>query len=328
MKMFKTANNDFNISLTRKATQRMDITRIDDHIHLIDLKLDGIKNSIASYVLRGKNTAIIETGPASTVHNLLSSLKELDVKPNEVTYVAVTHIHLDHGGAAGTLLKHLPKAKLIVHRRGAPHTANPEKLWIQAKKVLGNIAEMYGKPEPVPEERIIAATDNMVLDIGNNVKLKIVETLGHASHHLSYYETLSQGVFTGDAAGIYLNKADVVVPTTPPPFRLDIALASLEKLINLKPRFLYYSHFGKACNAVEKLQAYIKQLKLWVDVAKHGVDESENVEAICGRLLESDAAFRKAEEHIRNHPILGETVLNQSVEGVMRYVEKFGNALG
>jgi len=303
----------------------MHVTKIDEHIHLIDLELAGIENSIASYVLKGKNTAIVETGPASTTQNLLSSLRELNVKPEEVAYVAVSHIHLDHGGAAGTLLKHLPKANLIVHRRGAPHAANPEKLWTQAREALGSIAEMYGKPEPVPEERIIAATDGMVFDVGNDVKLKVVETLGHASHHLSYYETLSQGIFTGDAAGIYLNEFDVIVPTTPSPFRLDIALASLEKLINLKPRFLCYSHFGKAQDAIEKLQAYVKQLKLWAEIAKQGIEKGENFEAISRRILESDIAVQKAVEHIKNHPILSKTVLNQSVEGVMKYVEKFGN---
>jgi glyoxylase-like metal-dependent hydrolase (beta-lactamase superfamily II) len=232
----------------------MHITKIEKHIYLIDVETAEIKNYIASYVLKGKHIALVETGPTSSVHNLLSGLKELNVKPEEVAYVAISHIHLDHGGGAGTLMKYLPKAKVIVHQRGAPHLANPEKLWTQARGVLGSVAEMYGKPEPVPKERIITATDGMTLDIGNNVRLKAVETLGHASHHLSYYETLSEGIFTGDAAGVYLNEFDVVVPTTPPPFRLNIALESLGKLINLKPKYLYYSHFGKADNPIEKLQ--------------------------------------------------------------------------
>ena len=230
---------------------KMHITKIEEHIYLIDVETAGIRNFIASYVLKGKHVAIVETGPAFSVSSLLSGLKELNIKLEEVTYIAVSHIHLDHGGGAGTLMKYLPKAKVIVHRRGAPHLANPERLWTQAREVLGSVAEMYGKPEPVPEEKIIAATDGMTFDIGNNVELKVVETLGHASHHLSYYETLSEGIFTGDAAGIYLNKFGVVVPTTPPPFRLDIALESLGKLINLKPRHLYYSHFGKADKPIE-----------------------------------------------------------------------------
>ncbi len=301
----------------------MKITHVNKHIHLIDLEPVGIKDFIASYVLEGNHVAIVETGPVSTIQNLLSGLEELNVKPEDVSYVAVSHIHLDHGGGAGTLFKFLPKAKLIVHQKGAPHIANPEKLWAQSKEALGSMAEMYGEPKPVPEDRIVTARNGMSFDIGNGVTLKVVETLGHASHHLSYYEKSSEGIFTGDAAGIYLNRLDVIVPTMPPPFRLDIALGSLEKLVNLKPEVLYYSHFGKACNAAEKLQAYAEQLRLWAQIAKHGIEKGENLKAIRGRILESDSALQKAAEYIRKHPFLSKTVFNQSVEGIMEFVAKF-----
>ena len=301
----------------------MNITKIENHIYLIDVETAGIKNFIASYILKGKQTAIIETGPVSSIHNVLSGLRELNIKPEEIAYVAVSHIHLDHGGGVGTLLKFLPKAKVIVHQRGAPHLANPEKLWQQSLKVLGNIAEMYGKPEPVPEERIIAATDDLTFDLGEDVKLKVLETLGHASHHLSYYEPSTKGIFPGDAAGIYLNEIGVIVPTTPPPFRLDIALASLDKLIELKPKVLYYSHFGKAYNAIEKLQTYVRQVKLWAKIAREGIENGEGIEAIRQRIIEKDEAVRKALQYIQNHLVLSETTLNESVQGFIGFVEKF-----
>ena len=301
----------------------MQITKLENYLYQIDVETAGIKNFIASYILKGKQVAMIETGPNSSVPNMLFCLKELNVKPEDVVYVAVSHIHLDHGGSAGRLLKYLPKAKVIVHPRGVPHLANPEKLWQQSREVLGNIAEMYGKPEPVPEERIIAATDGMTFDIGNNIRLKVVETLGHASHHLSYYEPLSEGIFPGDAAGIYLNEIDVIVPTTPSPFRLDVALASLDKLISLKPKVLYYSHFGKAYNAVEKLQTYAQQLKLWAKITRQGIENKESLEAISKRIIESDVAVQKAKEYIKAHPVLSETVLNESVRGFIDFVEKF-----
>jgi len=303
----------------------MRTTKLEEHIHLVDVEPAGIKNFIASYILQGKQTAIIETGPTSSIPNLLSSLKELHVKPEGVAYVAVSHIHLDHGGGTGTLLKHLPKAKVIVHQRGAPHLANPEKLWQQARNVLGNITEIYGKPEPVPDERIIAATDGVIFNIGNNVTLKVIETLGHASHHLSYYETLSEGLFPGDAAGVYLNEINVIVPTTPSPFRLDIALESLNKLISLKPKALYYSHFGKASNAVENLQTYARQLKLWAKIAEQGIKNKESLELISKKILENDLTIQKAVALLKNHPILSETVLNESVQGFIDFVEKFGS---
>ncbi len=302
----------------------MHTTKVEGHLYLIDVETAGIKNFIASYVLKGKQVAIVETGPTSSISNLVSSLKELRVKPEDVAYVAVSHIHLDHGGGVGTLLKYLPKAKVIVHQRGAPHLANPEKLWQQSMDALGKITEMYGRPEPVPEERIIAATDGMILDIGNNVRLKVVETIGHASHHLSYYEPLSEGIFLGDAAGIYINEINVVVPTTPSPFRLDIAFASLDKLISLKPRALYYSHFGKAHGAVERLQTYVEQLKLWAKVAKQGLENKESLETISKRIIERDGALKKAEGYIRIHPVLSETVLIESVQGFIDFVKRFG----
>ena len=128
---------------------------------------------------------------------------------------------------------------------------------LHLKKVLGFVSEIFGKPEPVPKERIIPVTEGS-FDLGDGAKLTVTETLGHASHNLSFQESFNGGVFPGDAAGTYLPEFDVVVPTTPPPFYLDAALASLDKLISLKPTVLYFSHFGKATDAVatpQRLQA-------------------------------------------------------------------------
>lgn len=302
----------------------MSVTRLEEHIDLIDAETAGMKNFIASYVLRGRRVAMVETGPASSVPNLLAGLKKLDVEPAEVAYVAVSHVHLDHAGGAGTLLKHLPNAKVIVHHRGASHLAHPQKLWEQSKRVLRSITELYGEPEPVPEDRIISASDGMTFDLGDDVELKAIETLGHASHHQSYYETLGQGIFPGDAAGIYLNRINVIVPTTPPPLRLDLALASLDKLINLKPRSLYYSHFGKAANGVQKLGAYVQQLKLWERIAKHGIDGGDGLDAIAKRIIENDESLRRALDYVKINPVLGETVLTNSVQGVVDFVKEFG----
>jgi glyoxylase-like metal-dependent hydrolase (beta-lactamase superfamily II) len=302
----------------------MRVTKLREHVSLIDVETAGLRNFIASYVLKGTHVAIVETGPTSSVPNLLSGLKSLNVKLEDVDYAAVSHIHLDHGGGAGTLIKHLPNAKVIVHQRGAPHLANPEKLWQQSKEVLGSVTELYGKPEPVPAERIIAATDGMVFDLGDNVTFRVVETLGHASHHLSYQETFGGGVFPGDAAGIYLNEIDAVVPTTPMPFRLDIALASLDKLIKLKPKALYYSHFGEAPDPVGKLRTYVSQLKLWTKIARHGIEKGEDLETVRERIIETDPSIRKAVNFVKVHPVYNETVLYNSVQGIMEFAEKHG----
>ena len=289
---------------------------------LIDLETGGFKNLIGSYILKGVKTVIVETGPASSVINLLSGLKEIGVKVEEVAYVALSHVHLDHGGGAGTLLKILPNAKVIVHPRGAPHLLNPEKLWLQSKKVLGNMAEIYGAPEPVPENRIIVAAEGMTLDAGNNIRLKVVETLGHAAHNLSYCEPLTNGIFTGDAAGIYLSEFDVVIPTTPPPFRLDVASASLNTLVNLNPTFLYYSHFGKQAEAVLHLKNYLLQLKLWACIVEEGIKNGQRKEAIRERILAEDTAMRKIVSFLKAHPIFMRTIVENSVQGFIDFAAK------
>ena len=300
----------------------MHVTKLEEHLDLIDVETAGIENFIASYVLRGRSVAIIETGPTSSVPNLLAGLGKLGVKLEDVTYVAVSHVHLDHGGGAGTLLKSLPNARVIVHQRGAPHLTNPEKLWQQSRDVLGKITELYGAPEPVPFERIIAAEDGMIFDLGKNVEFKVVETLGHASHHQSYYETFGRGVFPGDAAGIYLREFDAIVPTTPPPFRLDSALAAVDKLISLKPKALYYSHFGNASNPVGRLKTYAEQLRLWAKIAQQGIREKQSLEAVRQEIIENDGQVQKAVKFIEAHPVLNETVLNNSVQGFMQFADK------
>ena len=300
----------------------MHVTKLQDHIFMIDLETGGLDNFIASYVLKGKKVAIIETGPTSSVPNIVMALKTLSVKPEDVTYVAVSHIHLDHGGGVGTLLKHLPNAKAIVHHKGAPHLANPEKLWQQSQTVLGKITDIYGPPEPVPTDRIIPATDGMTFDVGNRVSLRVVETLGHASHHQSYYENFGGAIFLGDAAGIYLKQFDAVVPTTPAPFRLDSALSSLDKLAALKPRALYYSHFGPATDPARRLQAYAEQLRLWAKIAAEGTEHGRSVDEIRDRIIAADVSIQRASQLIKVHPILSETVLKNSVQGFIDSAEK------
>jgi glyoxylase-like metal-dependent hydrolase (beta-lactamase superfamily II) len=292
---------------------------IGKNLFLIDLKTGGFKNLIASYVLKGTKTILVETGPSSSVSNILSSLKELGVKVEDVAYVAISHVHLDHGGGVGALMSFLPNAKVIVHPRGAPHIVNPEKLWLQSQKVLGHVAEIYGKPEPLSEDRIILATDGMTFDVGNNVKLKVVETLGHASHHLSYYEALSKGIFPGDAAGIYLSEFDVVIPTAPPPFHLDVALASLDKLVSFNPKALYYSHFGKASNAVKRLKNYALQIKLWANIAEEGIKNKQSPEAIRARILTEDKVMHKIVSFLKSHPIFMKTVIENSMQGFIDF---------
>jgi glyoxylase-like metal-dependent hydrolase (beta-lactamase superfamily II) len=162
----------------------------------------------------------------------------------------------------------------------------------------------------------------MIWDLGKNVELKVVETLGHASHHQSYYETLGRGVFPGDAAGIYLKEFNAIAPTTPAPFRLDSALVAVDKLISLKPKALYYSHFGDASNPVGRLKTYAEQLRLWAKIAQQGIQKKQSLEEVRQKIIENDRQIQKALKFIEAHPVWNETVLNNSVHGFMQFAEK------
>ena len=174
---------------------------IGKSLYLIDLSTRKFRNLIASYVLKGEKTMIVETGPTSSVPALLSGIEELYVEPQDVDYVALTHIHIDHGGGAGTLLRTLPNAKIIVHPKGAPHLVNPLELWSASQKTLGKVAELFGKPESVPEDRVLTASDGTIYDLGKGLQVKAIEAPGHASHNMGFYERLNEAFFPGDAAG-------------------------------------------------------------------------------------------------------------------------------
>jgi glyoxylase-like metal-dependent hydrolase (beta-lactamase superfamily II) len=300
----------------------MHTKQVGTQLFLIDLQTGGFRNLISSYVLKGKKTLIVETGPTSSIPNLLSGLKELHVKPEDVAYVAVTHIHIDHAGGAGTLLKSLPNAKVIVHPKGAPHLADPSKLWLASQKTLGDVAEMFGKPEPVPADRIVVASDGAVFDLGGNLKLKAVEAPGHASHNMGFYEPLNEAVFPGDGAGAYLQEFDTVFPTTPPPFRPDIALVSLDKMIRLNPKLLCYSHFGAVPDAVRRLRDYQTQIRSWLLIVQKGLKLGESDVQIRERVLREGESIQRAVPALCANAVHRKTLIENSVRGFIEFAKK------
>lgn len=301
----------------------MRVEKLDEHTYAIDVEPCNVKGFISAYLVKREKTAIIESGPACSVKHLLSSLAKLGVNPEKVNYLLVTHIHLDHAGGSGTLLRgFLPNARLVVHPRGAKHVANPEKLWVMARKALGKVAEMYGAPEPVPEDKIVEAYDGMTIDLGGGVKLEVLETVGHASHHLSFYESSSGRMFSGDSAGIYIPDLDVIVPTTPEPFYLDAALDSIQKMKNVHPRFLCYTHFGCVENASKWLEAYASQLKLWEKIVRECLLKGEGLETMRKRIIDEDNYTGKAANLMSSHPIMGRGMLLQNIQSFVEYVKR------
>ncbi len=301
----------------------MHTKKLSDHLYIIDLRPTGLENFIASYVLKGeKATAIIETGPTCSIPSLLLGLREIGVKNEDIDYIMVSHIHIDHAGGSGTLMKHSPNAKLIVHPRGAPHMIKPERLWEQSKMILGKVAIAYQEIEPVPENRVITPSDGTTFDLGGTVQVKVLETLGHASHHLAFLDTASRGIFQGDAAGIYFPKLDATIPTAPAPFNLEMTLASIHKMAQLQPKRLYYTHYGPVENALKRLKRYEYQLQLWANVISEAVKRGDTLESTYQQIMEQDPQMEATADFISKHLVLREGVAMQNVHGFVDYFRK------
>lgn len=297
--------------------------KIDEDLHLIELQPHGIRGFLSAYLLSGEKTAVIDPGPSASVDSLVEELKNL-VDLGDVKYVAATHIHIDHAGGAGRLLRMLPDAVLLVHRRGAKHMIDPTRLWEGARKTLGELAELYGEVESAPRDRVMVATDGLIVDLGRGIKLNVLETPGHASHAVSFYEEKSRSMFTGDAAGLYLKPPGVVLPSAPTPFFLESALGSLDRMIALKPDRVCYAHFGCSGEGVRRLQQYKEQLNLWLGVIAQAEKAGSSVHEVYKELEEADEMVGAAKEALDRNSMFKDNVL-LSIEGFLDHLNRLNS---
>jgi len=226
---------------------------------------------IGSYVVIGsEHVAVVDPGTQNGLGKLVSWLDERGLRPS---YVVVTHIHLDHGGGACSLAKRYG-AKVYVHPRGGRHLVNPAKLWAASRRVLGVVAEEYGEPSPCREGDVVITSDGDLISLGG-LSLKILHTPGHASHHQSILVPEERLIFTGDSAGVILEDEGGVpriIPTTPPPFRPEDYINSLQRMISLEPRFVAPTHYGIYGDATRLLERHASQTRIWVDTALEYVE--------------------------------------------------------
>ena len=225
----------------------------------IDLMFLDQPGVVAAYMLRSLgDVALIEIGPASTAETLLSSLAKAGVAPEEVRHLLVTHIHLDHAGAAGVLASRLPNARVYVHEIGAPHLIDPTKLVNSATRIYGGLMKrLWGTIIPVPADRVVLLHDSQVLDVGGR-RIQVLYSPGHAIHHVVFHDLDDGSIFAGDMAGARLQGCGYVRPTTPPPdLDLEAWEMSLGRLIALDPTAVYLTHFG----GFTDVRAHLQQLR-------------------------------------------------------------------
>lgn len=265
-----------------------EILTITPNIWLLHLQppIPGYNKFIGPYLISGRKNAVVDTGPAAAIPSLLSSLTKIGMNPEDIDYIVFTHIHIDHAGGAGGVARALPNARVLAHIRAHEHLINPIALWEASLKVLGDYAIKSGPIEPVSEDRLMDATDQMKLDLGHELTLEIYLTPGHAVHHLSLFDRANGVLLAGEAAGVCINGA--IRMATPPPFKLEVTLSSIDKLIALEPRKLCYSHFGCYDNGLERLKLYRRKLVEWYEIISSAASGGKNPEEILKVLREKD----------------------------------------
>ncbi|HET7060730.1 MAG TPA: MBL fold metallo-hydrolase [Nitrosospira sp.] len=257
---------------------RRPVPHITDYEHGISaIDADYLRPGLAAIhlVVEGGKAALVDTGTSSGAGGLIEVLKGRNLGPEDVLYVFVTHIHLDHAGGAGELMHHFPNARLVVHPRGARHMADPARLVASAMSVYGEdqFRRMYGEIRPVDASRIIEAPDGFRLDF-NGRPLLFLDTPGHARHHYCIFDSRSQSFFTGDTFGISYREFDVdgmefVFPTTSPvQFDPSAAHASLDKLMGFNPIHAFLTHYGRVGHLPQHAAELHELVDAHVDIAR------------------------------------------------------------
>ena len=294
-------------------------------ISYCDLRLQGRQRIIAAALLHGAGgAAIVDPGPSSTLPILKSALAAAGLSMRDVTALLLTHIHLDHAGATGSLVSEHPGLRVYVHERGAPHMIDPSRLLSSASQLYGDAMDrLWGEVIPVPASALTILTGGERLDIAGRT-LDVAYTPGHASHHVSYFNADSGIAFVGDVAGIKIHENGYILPPTPPPdIDLDAWDQSLRIVERWNPETLFLTHFGPHGSSGPHLAELRDHLSLMAGLAKaslaqNGTDEDR--EGWFSEELRRELQRRVGEGEGRSYEIAGR--LDLSWRGLARYWRK------
>jgi len=289
----------------------------------IDLNFLGRPGIIATAVLKSAGgVALVDPGPSTTLEGLLKSLGAQGIAVRDVRQILLTHIHLDHAGATGTLLQMNPAIDVFVHERGVRHLVDPSKLVASATRLyLGNMDRLWGAVLPVPSARVMALSGGERLSAGGR-DLETAQTPGHASHHVSYFDRSSGVAFVGDTAGIRRGDGTYIMPPTPPPdIDLEAWRVSADRILAWQPDTLFLTHFGPFGGARPHFQELFERLDAWSGIVRRlladvSIDDEERERRFVeeGRLdIRRTVGDAEAEQYVRAGR------LDYSWQGLARY---------
>jgi glyoxylase-like metal-dependent hydrolase (beta-lactamase superfamily II) len=263
-----------------------------DPTTILDLNWMGRPRSIGAVLLEsGGHCSIIDPGPASTLETLRAQLQHRGLSLSDLSALLLTHIHLDHAGASGSLLRENPNLRVFVHSKGAAHLIDPSKLLASAGRLWGDdLGRLFGETLAVPEQNVQILEGGETLSVGAR-KIEVIYTPGHASHHVTYFDEREGVAFAGDAAGIRIANGPYIMPATPPP---DIDLAVWEQsfaaILERQPSKLFVTHFGYAENPAKHIADFRERLHLWADITEKVLQSSSDVEVALQSFLEQTRA--------------------------------------
>lgn len=284
-------------------------------LYYVDVGLFDTDEYGAVYLLAGEEPALVDTGTGYSYEVVLEAMAEVGIDRSELSAILLTHVHLDHAGGASPLAAACPNADVYVHESGARFLEDPERIWAGTRAVVGDRIQYYREPDPLPDDRIVELGDGETVTLGDR-QLDVHRAPGHAFHQVVYHDRRSDGIFTADAAGIYVPALDRVRPTSPPPgFDLEGCLDDIAMLEELDPAALYYPHFGDQPTG-DRLAAYRETLREWVAAVEKKRNELENDDAVAEYFADrADTLDVWEADHAR-----GEERMN--VEGVLQYLDQ------
>jgi glyoxylase-like metal-dependent hydrolase (beta-lactamase superfamily II) len=291
----------------------------------VDLNFLGVPRIIATVVLHGPGgVALIDPGPSSTLPALRAALEHAGIAMADLRAIVLTHIHLDHAGATGTLVHQNPALRVYVHEKGAPHLVAPDRLIASATRLWGaEMDRLWGEFRPVPEHALTILRGGERFTAGAR-DLDVAYTPGHASHHVSYYNADSGVAFVGDTAGIRCADRGFVLPPTPPPdIDLEVWRDSLARIGRWRPATLFVTHFGPHAPAAAHLTEMAENLDLTAGLARaslgrEGTDQDR--EAWFTEEVRRELRKRHSEADAQAYEVAGRFDLNW--RGLARYWRK------
>ena len=255
-----------------------------DGVYIIDTQHMAERGTVAVFLLRSDDGLIlVESGPGSTLPTVKAGIREAGFDPKDIRHILLTHIHLDHGGGAGELVRETG-AKVYVHERGYKHLHDPSRLLDSATRIYGELMdELWGVIVPIPAENLISLTGDETLTLGGR-SFSTLYTPGHASHHLAYL--LEDGtMFTGDAAAVRFEGSAVIRPALPPPeIDLEIWETSIQRMLDAEPERLLLTHYGEVRDARAHLERVNERNHVWAEEILRGMKQSESDEALIQRI--------------------------------------------